>query len=297
MLKCSCGATMKPGGYGSKSLTYKCRGATEGFGCPASQGSLPQELIDRAILAYLSEHVICPGLTATELEAEHVRAAADARQAKAAAERERKQAETRLESAEEKWLDGKITDKRWGELQEKFTVQRAAAEGEATAADAALRALEQPDPDALAAVERLRADIEAVADDGSAKSYGPLVKRLFDRVELVRGEPPAAPDPALAAFEVAQASEYGDEALISFEHKGRVYGLVPILRSELALIYGADPLVGAADQLRAKASNSASSIKPDGTPNSGNSVSVDKKNVSSTILPSATSSTCNAHGS
>ena len=34
-----------------------------------------------------------------------------------------------------------------------------------------------------------------------------------------------------------------------------------------------------------------------GRPKSGNSVSVSRKNVSSTILPSSTSSTCSAHGS
>jgi hypothetical protein len=33
------------------------------------------------------------------------------------------------------------------------------------------------------------------------------------------------------------------------EHGSRIYGLVPVLRPELAMLYGGDPLVGAADQI------------------------------------------------
>lgn len=101
----------------------------------------------------------------------------------------------------------------------------------------------------------------------------------------------------LTAMEAAQDAEYADEPLISFEHEGRSYPHVPILRPELAALYGSDLLVAVADQLRTKASKSASSIAPNGTPNSGNSVSVERKNVISTICPSLTSSTCSAHGS
>jgi DNA invertase Pin-like site-specific DNA recombinase len=296
MLKCSCGSTMKPSNHGERErMTYTCRGMTQGFGCPDKQGALPQEAIDKAMLDYLSEHVISSGMTVSELESERARAVTDAKQTQAAAARARNQTEARRESAEEKWLDDKITDKRWAELQEKFFRELAAAEGEQTAAEATISALEQPDPEALAAVERLRADIAVAAEDGSMKRYSALVKRLYERVELVRGAQVQAGPPT--AIEAAQAAEYDDEPTICFEHKGRAYALVPILRPELAALYGCDPMVGAAAQVRASASSDAPSIAPSGTPNSGKMVSVERKNVSSTILPSATSSTCSAHGS
>jgi len=285
MLKCSCGSTMKPSNHGERErMTYTCRGMTQGFGCPDKQGALPKDSVDKAMLDYLSEHVISSGMTVGELESERARAVADAKQTKAAATRARNQAEARRESAEEKWLDDKITDKRWGELQDKFSRELAAAEGDQAAAEATISSLEQPDPEALAAVERLRADVAGVAKDGSMKRYGALVKRLYERVELVAGSgqtPPAT----------------GDDPVIRFEHKGRLYELVPILRPELAALYGCDPMVGAAAQLRASASSDGSSIAPSGTPNSGKSVSVERKKVSSMILPSSISSTCSAHGS
>jgi site-specific DNA recombinase len=254
MLKCSCGATMKTAVYQSGKLVYKCRDVSEGNGCSTEQKPLPQEKVDAALLAYVSEHVISPGLTADELEAERRRAGTDAKQAKSAAERAIKQTQTRMEAAEEKWLDGKISDTRWDELQEKFAVERAAGEGDAAAAEATLSALEQPDTAALEAVERLRADIAGVAKDGSMKLYGELVKRLYARVEVVRGDTTqAAAEPS--AIEAAQAVEYGEEPLIEFEHQGSTYGLVPILRHELAALYGSDPLVGAAAQLQQNANN------------------------------------------
>jgi hypothetical protein len=236
-------------------------------------------------------------MTVSELESERARAVTDAKQTQAAAARARNQTEARRESAEEKWLDGKITDKRWGELQEKFSRELAAAEGEQTAAEATIGALEQPDPEALAAVERLRADIAVAAEDGSMKRYSALVKRLYERVELVPGAPQVEQAGPPTAVEAAQAAEYDDEPTIGFEHKGCAYALVPILRPELAALYGCDPMVGAAAQVRASASSAAPSIASSGTPNSGKMVSVERKNVSSTILPSATSSTCSAQGS
>jgi DNA invertase Pin-like site-specific DNA recombinase len=260
MLKCSCGATMKPAVYQYGKLVYKCRTVSEGNACSTAQKPLPQELIDGALLAYLSEHVISPGLTADELDAERKRAVTDAKQAMSAAERAINQTQARTEAAEEKWLDGKITDKRWGELQQKFAVERAAAEGEAAAAEATLSALEQPDTAALEAVERLRADIAGVAKDGSMKLYGELVKRLYERVELVGAPTPAAHEPS--TIDATQAAEY-DEPLIEFEHKGYTYALVPILRHELAALYGSDPLVGAAAQLQ---QNGKASIASNGRP-------------------------------
>ncbi len=254
MLKCSCGVTMKPAVYQYGKMVYKCRAASEGIDCTTAQKPLPQEKIDGALLTYLSEHVISPGLTTGELEAERTRATADAKQAKSEAERTIKQTQARTEAAEEKWLDDKISDKRWGELQQKFAVERAAAEGEAAAADATLGALEQPDTAALEAVERLRADIGGVAKDGSMQLYSELVKRLYERVELVRGPIQTAAHEQ-SAIDAPQAAEYEDEPLISFEHKGCTYALVPILRHELAALYGSDPLVGAAAQLQQKANN------------------------------------------
>jgi hypothetical protein len=233
MLKCGCGATMKPAVYPSGTHVYKCRSASDGKGS-CGQLPLPQAAIDEAILRYLSENVISAGMTAAELEADQRRAEADAKQARSAAQRNRKQAEARLESGEEKWLDGKLTDLRWSQLKTKLAVERAAAEGEATAADATLAALAEPDPAALVAVERLRRDIARVAEDGSAKLYSELVKRLYERVEVVAG----------AELDGEPLSEADDA--ITFEHGGRLYGLVPILRAELADLYGADPLVGMA---------------------------------------------------
>jgi site-specific DNA recombinase len=234
VLRCACGASMRPmTDPHSGRRYYRCRRkASEGAGS-CSVPNLPQAALDQAMLTYLSEHVISPGMTASELEAGTKAAQADAKKAKAAAERAIKLTAQRREAAELKWLDGKIDDAHWGELQARFDDGREQAAAEVKAAEATLSALEAPDAEAQEAVERLRKDIAAAAKGDSLALYSALIVKLYEHVEIVQG---------------AEADDLeGDD--LSFLHDGRIYALVPILRPQLAALYGSDPLVGAADQL------------------------------------------------
>jgi site-specific DNA recombinase len=248
MLKCGCGASMKPVTYQTGTPVYKCSRGTHGE-AKCGQTPVPQTTLDHAMLTYLSEHVISPGLTANELAADQERAQAEAKGAKSAADRQRKQAEQRHESAKDKWLDGKINDEEWARLQARFEGEIAGAAADLAAAEATLTALASPDPESMAAVERLRADIAGIAEHGSVQDYGGLLRRLYERVELVAGA------------EVTGGEAIAADDVIAFEHGGRVYGLVPILRTELAAIYGSDPLVGVASQIGSKGKPLAATVE------------------------------------
>lgn len=248
LLKCACGASMAPR-VDSRSgrRTYRCvtrlskmnQGAT-----PCIVPALPQALVDGVVLRYLANEVVSPGLTAGELEAEQERATADARKARAEAERAAREASDRLEAAEVKWLDGKLTDERYGKLRDRLEGERAAAEREGVQATATIEALSDPDPDAFAAVERLRADLDgAAADAASLGHYRQLIVKLFDSFELIQGDADAAEEvegfPTIPTFLYKQPSpRKGTTA----EHR---FVLLPNLRPDLAALYGSDPLVPA----------------------------------------------------
>ena len=245
MLKCECGWSMRPVlDPSSKRRYYRCKRKAAQGAASCKVPNLPQGELDKALLSYLSDHVISAGLTATELDAERKAGETDAKKAKSAAERAVKQADSRRESAELKWLDGKIDDGRWTELQARFDAEREAAESERKQAEATLEALAEPDSDAIAAVERLRKDIAATAKDGgSLELWHTLIVKLYEHVEVLAG---AETDEATVDL------SDDDMGVPAFVHDGRIYALVPQLRPELAALYGGDPLVGAGDQLGQK---------------------------------------------
>ncbi len=222
MLKCECGASMRPyTNARSGTRWYRCYRKLQD-GAPACViPSLPQDNVDTALLGYLSEHVISAGLTAHELDAEKHRGEADARKAKSEAERTIAQADSRREAAELKWLDGKINDERWAELSDRFDSEREKAEADLRRAEATLSALAEPDDEAIAAVERLRADIAAtVKDGGSLQLWHALLVKLYEHVEVVRAAEGLTEADLSASDDLSPMPTFTDA-------DGRLYGLVP----------------------------------------------------------------------
>jgi hypothetical protein len=135
------------------------------------------------MLAYLSEYVLSRGITQGELEAQTQRAAAEARKVKATAASARKRTIQRRESAEDKWIHGKIDDARWVELKARFDQEADQAEADIAEAESTIDALARPDDEAREAVVRLREDIRAAADNPAL--IVPLIVKLYERIEVV----------------------------------------------------------------------------------------------------------------
>jgi hypothetical protein len=227
---------------------YRCRRKKVELPGSCSMPNLPQRLVDEAVLSFLSKHVISQGLTTGELEAELTRAVKDAATAKSEAERAIRQADEREASAELKWIDGKIDDRRWAELQARFDAEREQARTAAKTAEVTLEALAQPDEEAITAVERLRADLQAAAtDEPSLPRYHALIGKLFEHVEVLEADADAPeqvedfPTTPTFVYEARQATKGRPRA-----HR---YYLLPVLRPELAMLYGGDPIkfAGAGD--------------------------------------------------
>jgi len=248
LLKCACGESMAPRrDSGSGRLTYRCvtrlqRAAKSAMPCliPA----LPQKAVDAAVLRYLAHDVISPGLTEREMEAEQEAALTEARKARSEANRAAKQASDRLESAQMKFLDDTLTGDEYKVLAAKLEGQRQQAQQESAQASATIDALRDPDPGAMAAVQRLREDTGAVAtDSASLAPYRALLVKLFESFEVVQAPadaPATVPEfPSTPTFVYRQPSpRQGREA----EHR---YFLIPGLQPHLAAIYDSDPVTAA----------------------------------------------------
>ena len=250
-LLCACGAKLRPRrDSGSGRRTYRCETQLrKGSTCPVP--ALPQELLDGAVLHYLAHDVVSPGLTARELASRQKSALFEERHRKADAERRSREAADNLEGAEIKWIEGKMPDDRWEHWRARFEQDRLAAEQEATAATATIQAIENPDPDTVSAVERLRADLHSAAADPDALArYRQLVLKLFTGFELIQA-PADAPE-HIEDFPSTPTFAYRQPALRRGTEREHRYYLLPILRPDLAAIYGAgDPMTPMPDGLLA----------------------------------------------
>lgn len=212
--------------------------------------ALPQDLVDATVTQFLAEEVISPGITSAEFDKRREAATSEARKAKATAERQERQAAARLEQAELKWLDGKLADERYESLRDKFEGERRQAAHDAKTAAATIDALANPDPDAVAAVDRLRADItKATADPDALAAFRGLVVKVFDSFEIIRA--PADTDPQIEGFPTPSFL-YKRPAVRDGGDREHRYFLLPNVRPELAEIYGDLPLVGAPSELIAR---------------------------------------------
>jgi hypothetical protein len=232
---------------------YECRAKKADNLGTCSMPNLPQELVDEALLSFLSNHVISAGLTTAELEAEQKNALKDAIHAKSEAERAIRQADDREAKAELKWIDGKVTDERWRELKTRFDAEREQARASAKTAEATQKALSEPDGEAIAAVERLRKDLSAAAtDDVSLPDYHALVVKLFESVEVLEADA-NAPE-ALDEFPTTPTFIYKARQATKGREREHRYYLLPVLRPELAMLYGGEPIkfVGAGDLIDRK---------------------------------------------
>jgi hypothetical protein len=241
LLHCECGKTMEANTDPNGRRYYRCRREQAEVPGSCSMPNLPQELVDEAILRYLSEHVISTGLTAGELEAEQMRAVKDATKAKADAERAIRRADEREASAELKWMDGMIDDRRWAELQVRFDAEREQARTAAKTAEATLGALAEPDGEAIAAVERLRADLQAAAtDELSLPGYHALIVKLFEHIEVLEADADA-PEQS-EDFPTTPTFIYRAKQSTNGRERTHRYYLLPVLQPSLAMLYGGDPV-------------------------------------------------------
>jgi site-specific DNA recombinase len=254
LLRCQCGEGTTPTTDPNGRKYYRCRRKRAEVAGDCPMPNLPQGLVDGAILSYLSEHVISSGLTAGELEAEQTRAVKDAARAKSEAEKQIRIADDREAAAEMKWIDGKIDDDRWRELRARFDAEREQARTAAKTADATHTALSEPDGEAIAAVERLRTDIQAAATDApSLPRYRALVVKLFERVEVIEADADA-PE-TVEDFPTTPTFIYAARKPTQGRPRKHRYYLLPVLRPELAMLYGGDPIefVGAGDLIERNA--------------------------------------------
>jgi DNA invertase Pin-like site-specific DNA recombinase len=249
LLRCECGTSMSLRTDPNGRSVYVCRRKKPDVLDKCDMPALPQPLVDQALLSYMADHVISPGMTESELDASRKHALRDATKAKAEAERVERQAENRRDKAREKWIDGKLADDEWKELQGRYDTESKQATDDVKRADATITALAEPDPQLLAAVERLRKDLDAAAKDaGSLPQYRVLVEKLYEHAEILRVE--TAPPPTNGELAEAQEAEYGDDPLApTFTYRSCQYAVLPSLRPELADLYGVEPLVGGADAI------------------------------------------------
>jgi site-specific DNA recombinase len=239
LLRCQCGEGTTPTTDPNGRRYYRCRRKNADIPGKCNVPNLPQAQVDEAMLRYVSERVISEGTTAAELEAEHKAAVKDAAKAKADARKQIKVADDREASSELKWIDGKLSDERWTELQARFQAERDQADATIKTAEATEKALAEPDEDAIEAVERLRKDIAAASsDDAALPRYRALIVKLFEHVEVVIGPADAPGDdeyPELSFIYKARKPVKGQR------RENRVQ-LLPVLRTELAILYGGDPI-------------------------------------------------------
>jgi site-specific DNA recombinase len=241
LLRCECGQGTTPMTDPNGRKYYRCRRKKADTVGDCSMPNLPQDLVDGAILSYLSEHVISDGLTAGDLEAEQENAVKDASKATSEALRAIRAAEDLEAKGEVKWVEGKIEDERWTELKARFAAQREQAEAALRTAEATEDALSEPDEEAIAAVERLRADLAAASTDASSlPRYRALIVKLFESVEVVKADPDA---PAvLEDFPSTPSFIYTARKPVRGQPREHRIYLLPVLRPELAMLYGGDPM-------------------------------------------------------